>query len=56
MGQQAVAWIAAAVGALPDVSATAADRQKVYDIVASTAVEASANRSAPGLTAADATR
>lgn len=56
MGQQGVAWIAAAVGALPDVSATASDRQKVYDVLTATAVQAAANGSTPGFSSADATR
>lgn len=56
MGQQGVAWIAAAVGALPDVSATASDRQKLYDVLAATAVQAFASGSTPGFNNTDATR
>ena len=49
MGQQGVAWIAAAVGALPDVSATASDRQKFFDVVAATALQASVSGSNAGV-------
>lgn len=56
MGQQGVAWIAAAVGALPDVSATPADRQKVFDAVSATAARAAASRQSSGNSSAESVR